>query len=111
MWEQLSSEMRQTFVFNAPTWLDEMNDPSWSTLDLERLATFHHPAIVSQGDQSPPFFGVILDRLTTTLPHAQRNTFYSAGHIPHLTHPDEFVRIVGGFIGSVATARWEPAKS
>jgi pimeloyl-ACP methyl ester carboxylesterase len=105
MWEKLSPEMRLTFVFNAPTWLDEMNEPSAFTVDLERLATFHQPALISQGDQSPPFFAAILDRIATALPQAQRHTFRGAGHLPHLTHPDEFVGIVGGFVGSVATAR------
>jgi pimeloyl-ACP methyl ester carboxylesterase len=104
-WEKLTPEMRQTFVFNAPTWLDEMHESSAFTLDLERLAMFDQPALISRGDQSPPFFGAILDRVAVALPHAQRNTFRGAGHIPHLTHPDEFVRIVGAFVGSVATAR------
>lgn len=102
MWDKLSPEMRQTFVFNAPTWLDEMNEPSAFTLDLERLATFHQPALISRGDQSPPFFGAILDRIATALPHARRNTFRGAGHVPHLTHPDEFVDVVSGFINSAA---------
>ena len=105
MWEKLSPEMRQTFVFNAATWLDEMNESTAFILDLERLATFDQPALISRGDQSPPFFGALLDRITTALPHAQRKTFRGAGHVPHLTHPDEFVSVVGAFIGSVAAAR------
>jgi hypothetical protein len=41
MWEKLSPEMRQTFVFNAPTWLDEMNEPAHSpwTLNDSRRST------------------------------------------------------------------------
>jgi pimeloyl-ACP methyl ester carboxylesterase len=104
-WEKLTPEMRQTFVFNAPTWLDEMNEPGAFTLDLEPLALFHQPTLISLGDQSPPFFRAILDRVGIALPHAQRHTFRGAGHIPHLTHPDEFVSVVGGFIGSAAAAR------
>jgi len=102
MWARLSPEMQQTFVFNAPTWLDEMNEPSAFTLDLQRLSQFHQPALISEGDQSPPFFGTILDRIETALPHAQRKTFRGAGHLPHLTHPDEFVSVVSGFINSAA---------
>lgn len=105
MWEKLPPEMRQTFVFNAPTWLDEMNEQGAFLLDLGRLAAFDRPALISRGDQSPPFFGTILDKIGETLPHARRHTFNGAGHVPHLTHPDDFVSIVGGFIGSVATAR------
>jgi pimeloyl-ACP methyl ester carboxylesterase len=104
-WDKLPPEMRQTFVFNAPTWLDEMNEPGAFVLDLGRLAAFDRPALFSQGDQSPPFFRTILDIIGGSLPHARRHTFDGAGHVPHLTHPDDFVRIVGGFIGSVATAR------
>ena len=104
-WDKLPPEMRQTFVFNAPTWLDEMNEQAAFWLDLGRLAAFDRPALISRGDQSPPFFGAILDKIGQPLPHARRHTFQGAGHVPHLTHPDDFVRSVGGFIGSVATAR------
>jgi pimeloyl-ACP methyl ester carboxylesterase len=112
MWEKLPPEMRQTCVFNAPTWLDEMNEQGayfaardFFLLDLGRLAAFDRPALISRGGQSPPFFGTIRDKIGETLPHARRHTFNGAGHVPHLTHPDDFVSIVGGFIGSVATAR------
>lgn len=105
MWDRLPLEMRQTFVFNAPTWLDEMNEPEAFWLDLGRLAAFARPALISRGDQSPPFFGTILDRIGDTLPHARQHTFTGAGHAPHLTHPDAFVDVVGRFIRSAATAR------
>ena len=42
-WDQLPARIRQTFVFNAPTWLDEVQDPEALTLDLTRLATFTRP--------------------------------------------------------------------
>ena len=105
MWEKLSPEMRQTFVFNAPTWLDEMNEQGAFVLDRGRLATFDRPALITRGDQSPPFFGTIVDKIGETLAHARRHTFKGAGHVPHLTHPDDFVSVVGGFIGSAAAAR------
>lgn len=103
MWETLPPEMRQTFVFNAPTWLDEMNEPGAFWLDVGRLAAFGRPALISGGDQSPPFFGAILDKLGEGFPHARRHTFTAAGHVPHLTHPDDFVSIVGGFIRSAVS--------
>jgi pimeloyl-ACP methyl ester carboxylesterase len=105
MWEKLPPEMRQAFVFNAPTWLDEMKESSAFTLDLARLDTFTQPALITQGEQSPAFFGAILDRIVATLPHAQLHTFRGAGHVPHLTHPDDFVTVAANFVGSVPTAR------
>jgi len=100
MWSKLPPEMRQTFVFNAPTWMDEMNEPeSVMTVDLVRLAAFERPMLITQGDQSPPFFYAILDRITTVAaPLAERYTFRGAGHVPHLTHADEYVRIVTEFV-------------
>ena len=106
MWERLTPEMRRTFVMNAPTFLDEQNEPqSAMVVDLQRLAGFGRPALISQGDQSPPFFGAILDKVAGALPDARRHTFHGAGHVPHVTHPDDFVSVVSGFIDSVAAAR------
>lgn len=98
MWEKLPAELQQTFVFNAPTWLDEMNDSTAFVLDLERLAAFDRPALLTRGGQSPPFFGRILDRIGAALPRARRDTFTGAGHVPQLTHPDDYARVVGGFL-------------
>jgi pimeloyl-ACP methyl ester carboxylesterase len=39
-WEKLPAKMRGTFVFNAPTFLDECRDPDDSTMDLAALAAF-----------------------------------------------------------------------
>jgi pimeloyl-ACP methyl ester carboxylesterase len=105
MWDKLPTEVRQTFVFNAPTWLDEMNEQGAYVLDLGRLAAFDRPALISRGEQSAPFFGTILDKIGETLPHARRHIFDGAGHVPNLTHPDDFVSTVREFIRSVATAR------
>lgn len=105
MWAQLPREMRQTFVFNAPTFLDEVNDPTASILDLDRLRAFDRPVLLSLGDQSPPFFSAILDRVAPAFPHARRYTFQGAGHVPHLTHPDDYATVVGSFMSSVTAVR------
>ena len=102
MWETLSSGMRQTFIFNAPTFLDEMNEPlSVMAVDLEGLARFARPILLTRGKRSAPFFGAILDRIGAVLPAARQYTFEDAGHVPHLTHPDEYVRVVAGFVATV----------
>lgn len=99
MWEKLPADMRRTFVFNAPTWMDEMNEPETAmVVDLPRLATFTRPLLITRGDQSPPFFYAILDRIAAAVPQVQQYTFRGAGHVPHLTHADEYVRVVTEFI-------------
>ena len=104
MWEQLSPAMRETFVFNAPTWLDEMKERAAFELDLDTLSSFGGPLLMSEGDQSPPFFAAILEELSDAMPRAQRHIFRGAGHVPHLTHPDDFALVVGSFINGVAGA-------
>jgi pimeloyl-ACP methyl ester carboxylesterase len=99
MWDKLPPAIRETFVFNAPTWMDEMNEPETvMSVDLHRLAAFNRPALITKGDQSPPFFAAILDKISRALPQAQHHTFRGAGHVPHLTHPDEYGRVVTEFV-------------
>ncbi len=103
MWDKLPPDMRRTFVFNAPTFLDEQNEPdAVMTLDLARLSAFNRPALVTDGDQSPPFFARIQDRILPALPGATRHTFRGGGHVPHLTHADEYVAVVTRFVQGVA---------
>jgi pimeloyl-ACP methyl ester carboxylesterase len=105
MWEKLPPEVRRTFVFNAPTFLDEMNEPeSVMSVDLARLAAFSRPMLLSEGDQSPPFFGVVLKQIAAALPDAQHHVFHGAGHVPHLTHADEFIDVATAFVNAVTAA-------
>lgn len=105
-WSSLTPEMQRTFVFNAPTFLDEMNEPELvMSVDLHRLAAFTRPMLLTQGDQSAPFFRIVLSRIAAAVPAARRHTFEGAGHVPHLTCPDEYVKVVGQFLDSAAVAR------
>jgi pimeloyl-ACP methyl ester carboxylesterase len=77
-----------------------MNEPERAmTIDLVRLAAFQRPMLITQGDQSPPFFAAILDKIATIgVPQAERYTFRGAGHVPHITNADEYVRVVTTFV-------------
>jgi pimeloyl-ACP methyl ester carboxylesterase len=97
MWKQLPPGLQATFVENAPTYLDELRDPDGLSVDLDGLSGYAQPALFTQGDQSPPLFAPVLDRLQTVLPHAERHTYVGAGHIPHITHPSEFVAVVADY--------------
>jgi pimeloyl-ACP methyl ester carboxylesterase len=90
--------VRETFIFNAPTWLDEVRDPEVMEIDLGRLRAFTAPALLTMGDQSPPFFRLVVGRIAGALSHASVHTYAGAGHVPHLSHPDEYLRVVGRFI-------------
>jgi pimeloyl-ACP methyl ester carboxylesterase len=92
-WARLPAPVRQTFVRNAPTFLDELRDPDAFALDLDALATYRKPALLTHGDHSPPEFAPILDRIAAVLPQAERHLYTGAGHVPHLTHPADYARV------------------
>jgi pimeloyl-ACP methyl ester carboxylesterase len=98
MWQQLPDAMRETFVFNAPTWLDEMQEPAAMTMDVTQLAGFDRLALLTKGTQSPPLFGRVMEKLAKALPRHSQHTFAGAGHMPHVTHPNDYVRVVSRFV-------------
>jgi pimeloyl-ACP methyl ester carboxylesterase len=99
-WEWLPASTREIFVSNAPTWLDELRDPTWMTLDLTRLSNYSGPALISLGGESPPYFAPVAERIAAALPQARKHVFPQAGHVPHLSHPDEYVRVIKDFISA-----------
>lgn len=100
-WLSLPQATRDIFVFNAPTWLDEARDPEALEIDLSRLRGFSAPVLLTVGGQSPPFFPLVVDRIAEALAQAERYLFAEAGHVPHLTHPENYVRVAMGFIERV----------
>jgi len=97
-WAQLPPQLRQTFIENAPTFLDEFNDPERNEFDLDELKEFSQPALLTLGDQSPPFYAPIVARFGKVLSRAKLFTFSGAGHVPYNTHPEAYIEVVAAFI-------------
>ncbi|MGW1667338.1 alpha/beta fold hydrolase [Streptomyces sp. NPDC002324] len=97
-WDRLPPPVRQTFLANAPTFLDEHGDPHWADLDLAGLSAYTGPVLLTRGTDSPPWFAPITGRLMEALPQADTFTFEGAGHIPHVTHPEAYARAVTAFV-------------
>lgn len=96
-WAQLPSDLQQTFIENAPTFLDEASDPEQLAFDLEWIGGFLRPVLLTTGDQSPPTFAPVVAKLAEVLPSAEVVTFPGAGHVPHTTHPDAYVESIMAF--------------
>ncbi|HEX2064944.1 MAG TPA: alpha/beta hydrolase [Acidimicrobiales bacterium] len=96
-WTGLPPPVQEAFVRNAPTFLGELQDPDALDLDVSALQRFSAPVLLTQGDHSPAVFAPILDVLEGVLPSARRLTLAGAGHVPHLSHADEYSAIVSEF--------------
>jgi pimeloyl-ACP methyl ester carboxylesterase len=98
MWEQIPPEIKRIVIFNAPTFLDERRDPEALSIDLDSLHGFSHPALLTLGEQSPPFFAPIVEKVANVLPQSERKTFLGAGHEPEDSHPEDYVATLSEFI-------------
>ncbi len=96
-WRQFPVQVQQTFIYNAPTFYDETQDPEGLNIDTSKLSHFNKPALLTNGTQSPSFFLMALDELAKAIPHAKRVTYEGAGHIPHMSHPTEYIEVVKNF--------------
>jgi pimeloyl-ACP methyl ester carboxylesterase len=97
-WARLPPDFQQTLIENAPTYLEEANDPEQLAFDLKWIKAFSRPSLLTIGDQSFPMFVPVVAALADALPSVEVVTFPGAGHIPHVTHPDAYVGAITNFI-------------
>ncbi len=99
-WDKLSPQLRETFITNADTWLDEMRDPQGLMIGLGALSQFRKPTLLTYGGKSAPFFKPIVEKLAGIIPRSKLDAYADDGHTPHISNPDEFVRRVTAFAKS-----------
>jgi 3-oxoadipate enol-lactonase len=73
--------------------LDRLDPPT-----SDRLSEVKAPTLVLTGDEDVPDIHQIAERLATEIPGAKRATIADAAHLPNLERPEEFDRIVLGFL-------------
>lgn len=88
-----------------PTVYHTMNGPSefhvvgslkeWSVVD--RLDGIHVPTLVVAGrhDEAMP---LVWEPFVERIPGARSHVFAESSHMPHVEEPEEFLRVVGGFL-------------
>ncbi len=82
----------------ADTFAAEQRDPAWADIDFDSLSGIRFPVLLTQGEESPPFFSKIIARLAEVIEGAKVSTLSGAGHVPHMTHPAEYVAAISGFL-------------
>lgn len=90
-WDELPEPFRAVLQANAPTYLDEMADPTASSIDTAALATTTVPLLLTHGTESPVLFPAVIAELAKLVPAARVEILEGAGHIPHATHPEEWI--------------------
>jgi pimeloyl-ACP methyl ester carboxylesterase len=103
-WDELSPDYRQIMVENAPAFLQAIQDPEALEFDLEWIAGFAKPLLLTYGDQSPPHFEQVVAKIATAVPQAKVGGFAGAHHVPQRTHPDIYVEVVTSFVQKHAGA-------
>ena len=96
-WAELPPPAQASFTASAAAATKESADPAAQNLELSRFASYRDPIVLTGGTRSAPVFGVINDQVGGAFYGALRYAFDGAGHFPHLTHPEAFVRVVGEF--------------
>ena len=86
-------ELRAIFVDNAPTFLDEFQDPNVVRVDEAALSQLELPVRLTQGSESPPTFPAVIDRLVELIPRVSREMIHGAAHVPQLTMPERYVQV------------------
>lgn len=104
-WNQLPEAFRAVLVANAPTYLDELRDETALSIDSAALATTSVPLLLSRGTESPPLFAPVIGEIASLVPTARVEVIEGAGHVPHATHPDEWVGRLTAFHDTIAALR------
>jgi pimeloyl-ACP methyl ester carboxylesterase len=93
-WDALPPPVQSTFVRHARAFLGQLNDPDATEVDLAALAGLEVGILLSNGGASPPHFLEAINRILAEAPGCQRYTIPEAGHVPHMTHPADYVAMV-----------------
>lgn len=98
-WAQLPPPVREGFVTNARTYLGELRDADAVRVDPATLGRIEAPVLLTQGDRSPAWFPPLLDQLVGALPGVERHVIEGAGHVPAVSHPQEYAALAVEFFG------------
>jgi pimeloyl-ACP methyl ester carboxylesterase len=104
-WAGLPESFRSVIEGNAPTYLDELADDSALSIDGAALATTTVPLLLTHGTESPKLFPAVIEALVLLVPSARVEVVEGAGHIPHITHTDDWAARLVAFHESLRALR------
>jgi pimeloyl-ACP methyl ester carboxylesterase len=103
-WQELPPKVREEVVRNAPGFLGDIEDPGWADLDLAASVRVGCPVLVTWGSQSPSWLREVATFVAGRIDGAQSRQLEGSGHLPHMTHPQEYAAVVEDFLASTRAA-------
>jgi pimeloyl-ACP methyl ester carboxylesterase len=104
-WEGIDQRRRRLLLSNAPTYLDQCRDPDALGIDIEDLAAFGGPALLTYGNRRPPLFRRIVEMVVATMPGARSEAIPGATHDPQVTHPGLYAQLIEEFVKAMVARR------
>ncbi len=98
-WAGLDDGQRSMLLANALTYLDQSGDPDALGIEVDELAAFGGPALVTYGDRRPPFFKQIVETVVAAMPGARSEVLPGTAHDPQVTDPGAYARAIEGLTG------------
>lgn len=81
----------------------ELLGTTFAALDDDRLRALDTPTLLLSGEDSPPLFDCLIDRLVQLLPDTQRAHIAGASHIVHEDNPAAWLAAVLPFLASCSS--------
>lgn len=97
-WDRLRPESKAGMLRYLDRWSEELADPEATAPDRAALSELLIPVLLTTGERSPPFLHRTTARLAGLLRNATVRTLPGAGHVPHITGPDQFIALLHGFL-------------
>lgn len=97
-WDRLRAPTRSAMVDRVDRWAAEFDDPEATRPDPAAVSELLIPVLLTTGERSPPFLDRIARQLGGRLRNATTQTLPGVSHVPHLTHPDQFIALLHGFL-------------
>lgn len=94
-WDPLPREMQQMIIENLPVVVKD--DLEILQCDPEQVGSFQRPVLLTTGDETPPIYPAVIDKLVQVLPEPDVVTLNGAGHVPQITHPQQFADVIRDF--------------
>ncbi len=100
VYRAVPDEVRKRWLMNTTESEGGLITDSWTPISVSEVRQLKIPTLLLNGEYSPRLFGKIVDTLVTLLPNSELKILPKASHGLQGENPDEFNKMVLGFLES-----------